>query len=162
MQKHIITNNEYEAVKAAAKRNQNKRVDKRLQVILLRYEGKKDVEIAEKLGYTRKRVSGLCAEFKAKGLAEYSRIKYGGNHRSLSYEQEEEILKTFREKAELGQIVNGQEIKRAFDKVRGKDTGSGYIYMVLARHQWRKVMPRSKHPKKASEEDIASSKKLTM
>lgn len=161
MKKHIITDEEYEAVKTAIKKNQNKWVDKRLQVLRLRYEGKKDIEIAEKLGYTRKRISNLCAEYKAKGLDEYARIKCGGNHRSLSYEEEENILKPFFEKAKLGQIVNGQEIKRAFDKVRGKDTGSGYIYMLLARHQWRKVMPRSQHPKKASEEEITSSKKLT-
>lgn len=161
MKKHIITDEEYEAVKTAIKKNQNKWVDKRLQVLRLRYEGKKDIEIAEKLGYTRKRISNLCAEYKAKGLDEYTRIKFGGNHCALSYEEEENILKPFLEKAKLGQIVNGQEIKRAFDKVRGKDTGRGYIYMLLARHQWRKVMPRSQHPKKASEEEITSSKKLT-
>ena len=48
----------------------------------------------------------------------------------------------------------------AFDEARGKDTGSGYIYMLLKRHGWRKVMPRSKHPKAASEEACEASKKL--
>ncbi|MDE7249890.1 MAG: winged helix-turn-helix domain-containing protein, partial [Lachnospiraceae bacterium] len=33
------------------------------------------------------------------------------------------------------------------------------IYCVLKRHGWRKVMPRSRHPKKASEEVIETSKK---
>ena len=37
MIKHVITDEEYEAVKAVEKGNQNKRVDKRLQVIKLRY-----------------------------------------------------------------------------------------------------------------------------
>ncbi len=45
--------------------------------------------------------------------------------------------------AEAGQIVTVKEIKAAFDKVRGKDTGRGYIYMLLKRHGWRKAMPRS-------------------
>ena len=42
-----------------------------------------------------------------------------------------------------------------------KDTGRGYIYMLLKRKGYRKVMPRSKHPKKAKEEAIEASKKLT-
>jgi len=43
----------------------------------------------------------------------------------------------------------------------GHRISSGQIYRVLHRHDWRKVMPRSRHPKKASEEVIATSKKLT-
>ena len=82
MKKHIITEAEYNEVKKAAKINKHKRVDRRMQVIILRYEGKKDCEIGEKLGYTRKRVSQLCAEFKKVGLEEYARHKYGGNHRN--------------------------------------------------------------------------------
>jgi transposase len=160
MRKHTISKEEYEATKQAAKRNTNKRVDKRLQVILLRYEGKKDVEIAEKLGYCRKRVSQLCAEFKKVGLDEYARHKYGGNNQALSDEEEERILAEFSEKAAKGEIVTAMEIKAKFDEVRGKDTGRGYIYMLLDRHNWRFVMPRSKHPNKASDEAIEASKKL--
>lgn len=160
MQKHKISIEEYEATKAAIKRNKHKRVDKRLQVIILRYEGMKDVQIGEKLGYTRKRISQLCAEFKRVGLEEYARHKYGGNNQALTTEEEEKILTEFSDKAAEGQIVTAQEIKTRFDEVRGKETGRGYIYMVLARHNWRFVMPRSKHPNKASEEEIESSKKL--
>ena len=32
--------------------------------------------------------------------------------------------------------------------------------MLLERHNWRKVMPRSRHPKKASDEAIEASKKI--
>jgi len=160
MQKHKISTEEYEATKAAIKRNKHKRVDKRLQVIVLRYEGMKDVQIGEKLGYSRKRVSQLCAEFKRVGLEEYSRHKYGGNNQVLSTAEEAKILSEFADKAAEGQIVTAQEIKARFDEVRGQDTGRGYIYMLLARHKWRFVMPRSKHPNKASDEEIESSKKL--
>lgn len=160
MQKHKISTEEYEATKVLAKKNKHKRVDKRLQVILLRYEGLKDIQIGERLGYSRKVVSQLCAEFKRVGLEEYARHKYGGNHQALSTEEEKKILSEFEEKAAAGQIVTVQEIKARFDEVRGKDTGRGYIYMLLARHKWRFVMPRSKHPNKASDEEIESSKKL--
>jgi len=59
-------------------------------------------------------------------------------------------------------MVTVQSIKAAFDAKRGKDTGRGYIYMLLARHNWRKVMPRGQHPKKASETEIEVSKKLRL
>jgi len=118
-----------------------------------------DAKIGEKLGYSRKRVSQLCAEFKRVGELEYARHKYGGNHQSLSDEAEEAILAEFRSKAECGQVVRASVIKKKFDEVRGKDTGRGYIYMLLARHKWRTVMPRGKHPKKASDEEIETAKK---
>jgi len=160
MKKYQISEEEYNTVKITAKKNTNKRVEKRLQVILLRYEGKKDVEIGEKLGYSRKRISQLCSEFKKIGLEEYARQKYGGNHQAISYEEEKKILSEFAEKAARGEIVTAWEIKARFDEIRGKDTGRGYIYMLLKRHNWRFVMPRSKHPNKASDEVIEASKKL--
>jgi len=160
MQKHKISTEEYEAAKVLAKRNMHKRVDKKLQVIILRYEGMKDVEIGEKLGYARKWVSQLCAEFKRVGLEEYARHKYGGNNQALSTEEERAILSEYEQKAVEGQIVTAWEIKKRFDEVRGKDTGRGYIYQLLERHKWRFVTPRSRHPNKASDEEIESSKKL--
>lgn len=160
--KHIITEQEYNEAKQLAKKNKNKRVDKRLQVIILRYEGLKYDEIASKLGYTSAWVSQLCAQFKKQGINKYAKHKYGGNHQAVDISKEKEILDKFREKAETGCLVTAVDIKKAFDEYRGKDTGRGYIYMLLKRHNWRTVMPRGKHPKKASDEEIESSKKLTI
>ena len=161
MKKYHIKEEDYNRANELSKRNKNKRVDKRLQVIILRYEGFTDAEISYKTGYHSKTVSALCVECCKVGVDEYAKIKYGGNHRSLSQKEEEEILSTFRKKAEAGQIVSVKEIKAAFDEKIGKDTGRGYIYMLLERHKWRQVMPRSKHPNKASDEVIEASKKLT-
>jgi len=161
MKTYHISEGEYEAAKALAKKNQNKRVDKRLQVIILRYEGLEDQEIGDKLGYHRKRVSQLCAEYAKVGLEEYARHKYGGNHRALTYREEAEILEKFEKKAEKGEVVTVREIKDELDKKRGKDTGKGYVYEVMKRHGWRKVMPRSRHPKAADEATVEASKKLT-
>ena len=77
----------------------------------------------------------------------------------MTEEQEKEILERFEKAAEAGQVVTAQDIKRALDEGRGKDTGRGSIYMLLERHGWRKGMPRSKHPKAAGEEACEASKK---
>jgi DNA polymerase-1 len=37
----------------------------------------------------------------------------------------------------------------------------GYVYRVLERQDWRRVMPRSRHPKAADEATVEASKKLT-
>ena len=75
----------------------------------------------------------------------------------MSEAKEKEILDHFKDLAESGKVVTAQDIKKAFDEKLGRDTGRGYIYMLLDRNGWRKVMPRSKHPKKADEEAIEAS-----
>ena len=78
----------------------------------------------------------------------------------MSFEEEATLLEQFKAKAEKGQLVEISEIKEAYDKAIGHKSGSAQIYRVLHRHGWRKVMPRSKHPQKASNEAIEASKKL--
>ena len=160
MRRNEISAEEYEKIKAEEKATQDKQISRKLKVLMLRYEGKENKTIAERTGFSETRVSHLITEYKKNGLKEYARKKYGGNHRNMTKEEEEEILEKFRKEAEAGHVVTAQEIKKAFDEKLGRDTGSGYIYMLLARHGWRKVMPRSRHPRKANEEAIEASKKL--
>jgi transposase len=107
-----------------------------------------------------------CAkvEYCNKGLSAIIDNHYAGNRRNLSWAEEEELLKPFKEKAAAGQIVEISEIKQAYEEATGKslENDHGQIYRVLKRHGWRKVMPRSKHPKKANDEVIEASKKLTL
>lgn len=105
-------------------------------------------------------MSHLCEEFKRDEAEEHVKSKHKPNHRSLSVEEETEILKKFEKKAGTGKIVTVKGIKKEFDKRIGKDTGRGYIYMLLKRLNFRKTMPRSRHLKRASEEEIACSKKI--
>ena len=84
---------------------------------------------------------------------------YGGNHRNMSVEEEAAILAPYKEEAEKGVLVEISEIGKAYQRKVSHPVSKGQIYCVLHRHGWRKVMPRSKHPKKASDEEIAASKK---
>lgn len=80
----------------------------------------------------------------------------------MSLEEEKEFLNNFKVKAEKGNIVATNEMKIAYEKKVGHRIGGGQIYRVLKRNKWRTLMPRSKHPKKASTEAIEASKKLTL
>ena len=78
----------------------------------------------------------------------------------MSYAEEAKLLAQYEQQAEAGQMVETSEIKKAYEEKVGHRIGGQQIYLVLARHGWRKVMPRSKHPKKADDEAIEASKKL--
>ena len=160
MARFKISEEEYGAIKAAEKETKDKRISNRLRVIMMRYEGKKVREIAEVTGMRKNSISQLCRRYREQGLEEFMRKKATSHRYALTEEKEKEILSRFEAAAEAGQEITVREIKAAFDEERGKDTGRGYIYMVLKRHGWRKVMPRSRHPKAANEEACEASKKL--
>ena len=160
MRKINISEKEYNEIVKAEKKTQDKQISRKLRVLILRYEGLGNKEIGKMVGLCEIRVSQLVSEYKKQGLEIFITKKYGGNNRNMSEAEEKEILESFKNQANSGHIVIVKEIKEAFDKKLGRDTGSGYIYMLLKRHGWRKVMPRSKHPKKASQEAINASKKL--
>ena len=80
----------------------------------------------------------------------------------MTTEEKSNLLEPFREKAQKGQIVEVSKIKEKYEQTVGHTIGGSQIYYVLHRNGWRKVMPRSEHPKKADNETIEASKKLTL
>lgn len=150
-------------IKAARKKNRNKNVEKRLKALELRAQGMSRGEVAVQTGYRPSYISELVAKYRDKGISAITENHYAGNHRNLSFEEETELLKPFYEAAQAGQIIEVSEILQAYEEKLGRsfEKDHGRIYRVLKRHGWHKVMPRSQHPNKASEEEIESSKKLT-
>ncbi len=160
MKMYRYTDEDRAIIAAARKANRDKQVEKRLHALELRASGKSAKEIAAEAGLKEGYIPQLTAKYLAGGIEAISKNHYGGNRRNISVEKEAELLEQFRVKAEEGQIIDIAEIKASYEEAVGHTIGSGQIYRVLQRHNWRKVMPRSKHPKKASEEVIETSKKL--
>jgi transposase len=150
-------------LESARKKNTNKNIEKRIKALLLRSQGKNRAEIALLTGFAKTYISKLVANYCNNGLSAIAENNYHGNHRNLKTEDEAELLESFKKQAEQGQIVEVSAIKAAYEEKIGRKVNSnGHIYLILQRHGWRKVMPRSKHPNKASEEAICASKKLTL
>ena len=64
---------------------------------------------------------------------------------------------------EQGQMITVAEIAKAYDEQFGmKHATPSTVYYLLHKHGWRKLLPRSRHPKRASEEVVEASKKLTL
>jgi transposase len=152
-----------EELEKARKRNKDKNVEKRLKALLLHAAGEKREEIAKQTGYVKSYISELVSKYCNKGISAVVENHYHGNRRNMSIEEEAAFLEPFMKMAETGQMIEVTEVKREYEKVTGRslENNHGQIYKVLHRHGWRKVMPRSKHPKKASEAEIEASKKLT-
>lgn len=160
-QKYEITAEQKIEIEKARKENKDKRIEKRLKVLCMRADGKSAREIGEATGYHYARVSTIVSKYVHDGLEAITGNHYGGNRKNMSFEEEAEILRPFLEISRNGQMVEISEIEAAYKKVVGHSISCAQIYRVLQRHGWRKVMPRSRHPKKASDEVIEASKKLT-
>lgn len=161
--RNYISPEEVAELEKARRKNKDKNIDKRLNALLLHAQGKSRAEISAQTGYGKQYITELVGKYIKNGLKEYCQKHYAGNHRNMSFAEEEALLAPFKKQAEAGQIVEVSEILAAYEKELGRPVGSNsQIYYVLSRHGWRKVMPRSKHPKKASDEAIEASKKLTL
>ena len=160
----IITISEAEkaAIEAAAKANRNKRVAKRLEVLEIRYAGKSNSEISMRTGFNERYITTLMGLYKKQGLEEYIRIKQTSHRRNLTEAEEAKVLAECAKEAEAGKVLTVKTIRERFEKRLGRKTSHNYVYRVLKRHGWRKIMPRPEHPQSASQEEQDSSKKLKL
>jgi transposase len=158
---YAISPEQYAEIVVARKENRDKQVEKRLHAVQMRGEGKKNVKIGEQLETSAAVVSRWISRYVNGGLAALLPKHREARYYNLSYEEESCFLAEYEARAQAGQMVEVSEIKAAYQEKVGHTIGGGQIYRVLHRHDWRKVKPRSKHPKKATPEAIQASKKLT-
>lgn len=157
---YAISQSQLVEIETARKKNRNKNIERRIYVLVMRAEGKSLEEISEKTGYHISTASKLIARYMRDGISAIAENQYKGNRRNMSFEEEAAILAPYIERAERGEMVDIKEIAAAYQKAVPHKISDTQIYYVLHRHGWRKIMPRSRHPKKASEEAIEASKKL--
>ena len=133
---------------------------KRLQALYLRGLGKSNKEIAELTGFHIQSITDLVRKYMEHGLEAILTDRRTSNNRHMGFDEESAFLEQFVDLADAGQIITVEKILQKFHETTGKECDSSTIYRLLKRHGWRKVKPRPQHPGKASEEEIASSKKL--
>ena len=141
--RYKITPEEIAEIEKIRKRNKDKTVDKWLEVLLLHAEGKKRSEIAVRTGFNKEYITELVSEYHQRGLEEFAQKQYKGNHRNMTFEEEEEFINEFKKQSEQGQNVKTAEIKSAYEEKVGHPIGGSQIYRVLRRHNWRKATSAS-------------------
>ena len=77
-----------------------------------------------------------------------SRKDWGGRRRqNMTFTEEQNLLAPFFEKAKEGRVLIVTPIKIAYEKKIGRTVAESTIYRMLARHNWRKIAPDTRHPK---------------
>lgn len=109
-------------------------------------------EIARHCGVSQATVHQLISTYNRFGVAVVETVGKGGRyHDYLSVQEEREFLAPFFARAHQGELTTVGEIKQAFEARLGHEVAESTIYRLLDRHDWRKLMPRQKHPQASPE-----------
>jgi transposase len=122
---------------------------------------RKAEDIATHTGASLTTVRRVISTYNRFGVAAVETPGTGGRrHEYLSLEQERAFLQPFFARAAKGEIATVAEIQRAFEAAIQHPVHQSSIYRLLHRHAWRKLAPRSFHPK-ANPEEQATFKKTS-
>jgi transposase len=102
-------------------------------------------------------------QFKREGLEGLQKDgRKGGNKQKVSTVQELVFLTSYVEDAKAGKIITTKDLWLDYQEEFNVTMTRNAFYKLLDRHNWRKIIPRQEHPKKASDAEIEASKKLTL
>jgi transposase len=108
---------------------------------------RKAQEIALHTGVSVTTVHRVISVYNRLGAAAMETPGKGGRrHEYLTLPEEQEFLAPFFAQAERGEIATVAQIQRAYEAKVGHEVDDSTIYRLLARHGWRKLMPRPRHP----------------
>ena len=156
-----LTENQYKDVVELMDVTNDAKQFRKLQAIKLHTDGMKGKDIANVVGVNRATVVKWIRKVRNCGLDDLLNDGRGGRRRAyVSLEEEKEFFKTVLKEAEKGTFITAEEIRKKFNKHFGINMSKSGFYSVLHRNDWRKVMPRKQHPKKADAKEIEASKKL--
>lgn len=65
----------------------------------------------------------------------------------MSLEEESRFLEAMKQEAEQGKVVGAFSLREGIEEKVGCEVSKDYLYDLLHRHGWRKVLPRPRHPK---------------
>ncbi len=103
--------------------------------------------IALHTGTTKRTVHQVISDYNRQGVEAIETPGKGGRRRGyMSLSEEKNFLTQFMDSALTGLITTVTKIKQAYEAKIGQKVDRTTIYRLLARHEWRKVMPRSHHP----------------
>jgi transposase len=116
-------------------------------------------EIALTLDWRTSSVYNLHSRYLQQGAEVLFSVGRGGRHRAwLSPEQEQRLWASFVATAGQGGMAEASVIRRVYEQQVGHEVAKSTVYRLLARHGWRKLVPRPAHPD-ASEEAQQAFKK---
>jgi len=121
----------------------------RIQMVLLRESGMTQPAIAEAMGVSLSTVNRAHMAYDGGGIKALKPKPIGGRQReNMTLSEEKALLVCFAKAAGAGELLNIHDLKAAYEQAIGHQTSNSTVYNLLARHGWRKLMPRPFHPKR--------------
>ena len=138
-----------ESLKQLLQKTKTKADFQRVQCVWLRAEmGMASYQVALAVGFSPATVKKLWSQYFSGGEEVLIGQGRGGRRRAnLSLEQEQMLLADFFDKAKTGGVLVVNEVKAAYEEAVGHRVPKSTVYRMLARHGWRKIAPRPRHPK---------------
>jgi len=104
-------------------------------------------QVAQALGWRPTSVRRLQAQYLRRGEALWQCPGRGGRrHQNLTPGEEARLLAGFLGRAEQGGLLEVSRVQRAHEQAVGHAVPKSTVYRMLARHGWRKLAPRPRHP----------------
>src|SRR2546427_2927687 len=133
----------------------------RIQMVLLRESGMTQPAIAAAMGVSLSTVNRTHMAFDHGGIKALKPRPNGGRLReNMTVAEEKALLARFAKAAGAGEMLNIHDLKAAYEKAIGHRTSRSTVYSLLARHGWRKLMPRPFHPDRDVEAQNAFKKRV--
>jgi transposase len=153
-----------EQVKEKMKESKDTRQLVRWQIVYAALlEPRKAEDIATCVGVSKSHVQKIISRYNREGIKTIEIKSCGGRyHDYLTKEEEKKFLAPFFKRASQGELTTTREIHCAYEERIGNPVHETTIYRLLERHNWRKLLPRSIHPKADIEAQEAFKKTPTI
>lgn len=137
-----------EKLRVALRQAKKKSEYQRIQCLWLRASlGLSADQVATALGWLPTSVRRLQAQYLREGEAALRTVGRGGRrHQNLTLDEEQQLLQRFSSQAERGGMLEVSRFKQAYEEAVGHRVPKSTVYRMLARHGWRKIAPRPRHP----------------
>jgi transposase len=124
----------------------------RIQMVLLRESDMTQLAIGAAMGVSLSTVNRAHMAYDKGGIKALKPKPIGGRQReNMTLSEEKALLARFGKAAGAGEMLNTHDLKAI-----GHPTSNSTVYNLLARHGWRKLMPRPFHPRRdlAAQDDF--------
>lgn len=148
-----IINIEAEEVKRLMNASKTKDEFRRYQSLYLRLSNQMPtLSIAQTTGLSISHIHKIHSICFRKGIEAIANKPKGGRRRSyLTTEEEIALLSEIEKKAIKGGVVEIYKVHKLFEEKVGAKVAKNTAYRLLHRHGWRKIAPRSYHPKQKAD-----------
>ena len=116
-------------------------------------------KVAGLLRVSKQAVWLWVGQYNREGPGGLSRQGRGGRRWAfLTWEEEAALLAKIEQRAMKGEVLTAKGVWTEVAKAVGREVSLDYVYRLLHRHEWRKLMPRPQHAKADPERQAAFKK----